>query len=205
MMKKTFLFIIILFYSFTAFNQEQDIDYVEATDSTVFRPHQNTEKSKKINAHISLDMSCAFSSGGFYGTGYNITPYMSYPVNEKISLFAGASIGRYNIYSTNFSDENSSQMLPMTRMYLFAGGNYRVSDKLVVSGTAYKQINDVPNLNSESNNNNINTDLSGFSIGFNYQITPGLSIGAQFRTNSGYPAYNPFMAGGYLPYNSVIW
>jgi hypothetical protein len=89
------------------------------------------------------------------------------------------------------------KMLPMTQMFVYASGNYRVSEKLVVNGTAYRQVYSNPNSNQQAIiSNYIN---NGVSVGFNYKISSNVSFGAQIQINT-QNNFNPYSPGGYNPY-----
>lgn len=162
----------------------QIVDELVIPDSSVFMSHTKLP-AKKLQTHVDLNMGYMLSGKGYGGPIMSISPYVSYPVSERMWFNAGISVGYspYNPFYYYDNSHNQNNMLPMTRMFLFAQGNYRVNERLVVNGTAYKQVFDVPNSN-KSLFPATNIDYSGMSVGFNYKITKNISFGAQLQMNS---------------------
>ncbi len=184
-----------------ALSHAQDIDetFVDGikTDSTVFQ-NSLVKKDKKLTTGVDLNMGYAFSK---YGGGpiLSFTPHVTYPVTDKFFLQAGVSLGMGNVYNPflKVSGEQNA-MLPMTRMFLYASGNYMATEKLVITGSAYKYIMDVKNPNSSYNPAQLSSDYQGVSIGFNYKITDNFSFGAQLHfdtPNTSNSYYNPMGSG----------
>jgi hypothetical protein len=202
-MKTTAIFVLLLISSFgSVFSQAEQNLELPPVDSSLLQSNQKAVPEKKIHVGATLDMSYAFSKA-YSGPMMYFSPYLSYPLTNRLSLYAGVTAGYGSLYSPYFMNEKGSVKLqPMTQFYLFAASSYQVNQKLTVTGTAYKNINTIPNLYKEKVN--ANYSASGVSVGFNYKIAPGLSFGAQIRIdshnsypyglNSGYPGngfYNP--------------
>lgn len=176
------------------------IELLEMPDSSAVSITTQEQPVKKIHIGANLDMSYVFSKG-YSGPMMYFSPYMSYPVTDKFKVFAGVTAGYSAFYPVNKSNEtNSGKLMPMTQFYLFTAGNYQVNQKLTVTGSAYKQINTMPNDKQKVTANYSN---SGVSVGFNYKFAPGFSFGAQIRVDSrnsspwgigssGYPGNNSF-------------
>jgi len=137
----------------------------------------------------------------------NFSPYVSYPATERLSLAVGISAGYGAIYSPYFyqSEQGTNKLMPMTRAYIFASGNYMINKKFILTGSAYKGINTVPNLNRQQVSADYN--FSGASVGFNYKIAPGFTFGAEININSRgtYPWGMNSSVPGNVYYNPYGW
>lgn len=170
----------------------QDLDQI-VSDTSVF---QNDVKPfrKKSHTGFSVNTGYTVSSNGQGGPFLSLSPHVIYPVSDRFYLNTGITAGYGNMYMPSFITGEESQMLPMTQMFIYASGNYIVSNKLTVSGSAYKQIVDVKNPNS-SLKSSTSFDYQGLSIGFNYKLTENISFDAHihFNSPSNYNSlYSPF-------------
>lgn len=183
----------------------QDLDEIVVdgfkSDSTVYH-NKLVKKDKKLITGVDVNMGYSFSK---YGGGpiFSLTPHVTYPVTDRFYLQAGISAGIGNVYNPfMYSSEEQPAMMPMTRMFLYASGNYKASEKLVITGSAYKYIMDVKNPNSSYNPTQSSYNFQGVSIGFNYKITDNLSFGAQFHfdtPNTQNSLYSPLGNSYYAP------
>jgi hypothetical protein len=170
-----------------------DIDAIEIPDSTVFKKSINKEP-KKLKLGVDVGMSYMFSSNGVHGPAYSLAPHAVYPLGNKFAVSAGLFMEYGNFYIPSFTGErNDSEMLPMTRMFVYASGHYFMSEKLTVTGSVYQQVMDVPNRNKSINPQAFN--YRGMSAGFNYKLTPNITIGARISVET--PNNNPWNNGFY--------
>ena len=187
----------IMTLSLAAQDEPMDFDYmdVEEFDSTVYRKDFSKESERKLQTGVDVTMGYMYSSAGYGGPQFSLSPHVAYPINKRFSFSAGMSVGYGNFYNPYYGMQGQDAMLPMTRMFLYVSGHYQVNEKLTVTGTAYTQINDVPNPSPDSNTPKRDFNAHGASIGFQYQLTPSISFGAQmnFEENGMYGPYSPVM------------
>lgn len=193
-MKKLFSVFLLATLLLSLSAQDNDVDYIDIElDSSVYSNDVKTaEVERKLYTGVDMSMGYAFSKNGYNGPMFALSPYVAYPLNKKFSIRAGMSVGYGGFYSPYTVSSENNELLPMTRMFLYVSGDYRVNDRLIVSGSIYTQVLDVPNSNPIDNNSNFNTQ--GASIGFQYKLTRSISVGAQIRVED---------PGMYSPYSPV--
>ncbi|MBN2485880.1 MAG: hypothetical protein JXB34_07890 [Bacteroidales bacterium] len=170
---------------------------VAASDSLIpGRGGQNITE-RKLKTGLSANMGYIFSPKGYGGPVFSFMPHISYPISGKIWLEAGIQAGATKLAFPSGNPENTEyKMLPMTTMFMYASGNYMLSDRLVLNGTAYKSVYTIPETSRQAViSNYIN---NGISVGFNYKIGSNISVGAQFHINSR-NNYYPYQNGGVFP------
>lgn len=201
-MRKTGLVSILFVFSCLCYPQNDNnaIDFMDLGSSTTEQQmldEQSKPEIKKLKMSMQVGTSYTFSSNGFGGPSFSISPQGNYALSERFHLLGGMGLqqGLYKMpFAFRDAEDQNNALLPMTRVYLYAGGNYLVNDKLSVSGTVYKQIMDVPNPNAPNKNAQINTQ--GMRVGFEYKLTPSIRIGAEIRVaspNSEFGYYHPGM------------
>lgn len=191
MRRLLFIFTLLLLTIFT-YSQGEQLDFgsIEFFDTTNSSEDAVEPEVKKIDFGVDLGMSYLFSSNGLNGPALSVSPHLSYPLTDRFFVSAGISVehGQYMIpYLSEFGIEQD--LMPMTRMFVYAQGSYLVNEKLLISGSVYKQVMDVPNPNRQDQTSNY--DYSGVSMSVNYKITENITIGAQIRIESPHsPLYN---------------
>ncbi len=203
-MKKSFLYL--LLFLPVALLQAQETEHaVDFTDEFFVEPAEQkapvlAAPAKKLKFGTEAGMAYTVSSAGYSGPTFLLSPYATYPINNRFSLRAGVSMEYGQFYYPHYSSAGESAMLPMTRMFLYASGNYKVNDRLDVNGGVYQQVQYVPNRNPGQTQNQYNSH--GISMGFNYKITPSVSFSAQIRmeqpgfSDSYSPVRNPYQQSG---------
>lgn len=139
---------------------------------------------------FSVDVGVGFGASKYNSGSYTyVSPYLSYLVTPRFKLDVGATLlqGLSGNSGLNGFGGNT------TNMMLFARGDYLVTDRLIVSGSAYKIFNNYNTLNTDFNNNKNSFDNYGVSMGMEYKIGEHMIIGAQINVSDGYDnPYNPF-------------
>jgi hypothetical protein len=208
-MRKLFSIVIILSFSLSFYAQEVEnaLEQLIINDSNSYTVQKPIIPARKLKTGVDVNMGYMFSSAGYGGPQLSITPHVIYPLSDRFWMEAGikAGYGQY-MMPVSSSEGMDYKMLPMTQMFIYASGNYRVSEKLVVTGSAYRQVFDNAKYDRQAIiSNYIN---NGISLGFNYKIGSNVSVGAQFHINSGNNCY-PYPASGYNPYtghsNPYVW
>lgn len=203
-MKKSFLYLLLLL-PMTFIRAQETEQAVDFTDEAIIEvTEQPTPVSvvpaKKIKFGADAGMAYTVSSAGYSGPSFLLSPYASYPINNRLSLRAGVSMEYSQFYYPHYTAPGESAMLPMTRMFLYASGNYKVNERLDVNGGVYQQVQYVPNRTPGQTQSQYNSH--GISMGFNYKITPSVSFSAQIRmeqpgfSDSYSPVRNPYQQSG---------
>lgn len=157
----------------------------------------NEVKTNRLKTHLEVGTSFTCSPNNFYGPSYYIAPSLFYLVTPRFLLSTGVAIEHSNYYIMQLQDLNSDGMLPMTRAFLFAKGTYMLTQKLAVSGTVYKSINNVQNPGGRSYPYNCN--YQGISMGLDYKINDSFSVGFHMGTQGGYYNSNALIpSSGYV-------
>lgn len=177
----------------------EEYSQTNSFDSTTVIPD-----NKKIDFGLEAGTSYQFSPGYFHGPGYYIAPNLNYKVSPKFLLTAGVRLGYSALYPLAEESNSEHDMLPMTRMFLYARGSYLLSERLRFSGTVYHIKNDIPYRNKDQNK--IDYNYQGMSMGVDYEIIPGLSVGVHVSFQNGnHLIYDNLYNGYYSPYPYYGW
>jgi len=155
------------------------------TDGSIVNDTQNIHNNVSLlspsRMNFKLDLGVGFVGGTNSGMYTYLAPYLRYSLTPKFKLDIGGILcqGSGSLFGGESGSFNSTSML------LFARGNYLLTDKLTVSGSAYKTFYPNSTLNSDLNNK-YSTDNYGFSLGMDYKLTKHLSFGAQLIMAKGY-------------------
>ncbi len=196
---------LLLFLNLSLLAQEEDItpdpDQLEvASEPPESNSETNTNTLKRFDVDLSVGTEFTFSPGNFYGPSYYIAPDFSYLVTPRFRLSGGIGLGYgqfYPLYNTSAEQDN---MLPMTRLFLYARGSYFITSRLTISGIAYKAINDVPRLTRYDTY--LHHNYHGMGVGFNYKFSDSFSVGFEMRIqhNSYYPFDGLMFPNEHFPY-----
>ena len=144
-------------------------------------------KQKKFDVDMTVGTGFTYSPKNFLGPSYYIAPEFSYRVAPRFILSGGVGVEYARFYPLYNSSSEQGDILPMTRLFLYARGSYLLTPNLTVSGVTYKGINDVPRLTRY--NQSFKYDYQGMGVGFNYKFSDSFSVGFEMRIqqNSYYP------------------
>lgn len=153
------------------------------------------EKKVKFGMDVGAFAGFGSYSGAFYGT--YISPKVKYSLTPKFTLAVGGTIvnsyGSLYYYPTAEGSLNNPQA-NFTRSFLYASGAYKLTDRLIISGTVYKEINAF-NQNPTGSKTNSN-DYQGMIMGVDYKIGENFFIQGQIEiSNDPYSRYHPGTAG----------
>lgn len=150
------------------------------TDTTLSFTKQRVVKKASFpdanRLHFSLDFGIGFGgSGSYFGNYTYVSPYLSYPITQRFRLDVGALYlqgfgGLQGNSSQGFSADNSG-------LYLYARGNYLISDRLLISGAVYKGFNNTFTAYNEPANHKNSINNYGFSLNLDYKVTEKSTIG----------------------------
>lgn len=184
--KNTFLLFLIASLSFCEL-QAQKFNKNDSTN--LFNRNSSLIYNKRLGFSVDFGFGFAAGSNNNSGTYTYVAPYLSYMVTPKFKLDVGGIISKgfnsfYNYQTTAISSNN-------TNYFLFARGNYLLTDRLTISGAFYKSFSPNNSLISENKNKNI-LNNAGMSLGVDYKINDHMIIGAQVSVSNG-SAGNYFM------------
>ncbi len=198
-------FLLLVFSTYPVCGQEllnnfaDDADYLQlpATgqyDSNILKipKIKNTTFSLNTGMVIIADNNKNYSFNTYFSAFYRIS------INRRLHVRAG------NIFffpvNSYYSHSESSEKPGITTysgMMLFAAADYSATDRLTITGTVYKTIHKpfstLENVPQVINRSSYNMPSQSFSLGMNYKIINGLSIGAEIRFSDSYqPLLSPY-------------
>lgn len=192
-----------------------DPDYVNSVFTEESDPNPlKTPVIKRVGFSFSTGM--ILMSGGHnnvLSTSY-AAPAIAYNISPRFRIRAGSVIffnSFYRPYITE-SQQGDFSTKPLSQAAFFVAADYLVTKRLTVTGTYYKNPENglfYHGLTSEIMNRNPSgyyMPAESMSLGLNYEIIKGISIGAEFRVSSSYqPALSPYTAPFYPQYNQLYW
>lgn len=130
-----------------------------------------------------------------------ISPAFAYNVSPRFRLKAGVSVINTfgDPYYAGYDGYSAAVMTPGTTTRVFAQGDYLLSNKLMISGAAYK---DFPVFNPRATDPRFKMPESqGMILNLNYRPTSSFEINASFEygTGSRSPLNSPFYHHGGIP------
>jgi hypothetical protein len=184
--------IILSSFSLNGFSQIASSDTLPSSAATVTTNTHNHFIPKKLDFGIQVGSQFSTSS---YGTGFStlISPHLTYGLSKRFSISGGISIintSLNGISSTPLSLYEYPANGNFTNAIVYLSGQYLVSDRLTISGTAYKTFNlfgDTPGKQNYGMN-----DAQGFYMNVRYKVLKNVHIEAGFGYSKGYNPYNVF-------------
>jgi hypothetical protein len=164
----------------------------------------NPLEDKKANVGVSLGTS--FSTN--FNKGYAFTtfakPEIRYKLSKRFNIRGGLSIANSEYANTLVYSEGGLGTYSgnITQGILYVSGDYLISPKVVLTGTAYKEFS----IDHSGSDNLFKPGYDGKGIMMNLRISPRenvfIDIGAEY-----YQGNNPFRQGRYGHYspNPFIW
>jgi hypothetical protein len=134
--------------------------------------------------------SSFMAGSGFSAMNTYVAPEMNYSLNKKFTLIAGFAIVNTNFHSS-FAGNKDLQTKPFasnyTSSFVYAGGKYKLNDRITLSGAAYTQVNTFEN--PDNNNNAFDKNVKGAALGVDYKLSEKSSIGIELNFSNG---HSPF-------------
>jgi hypothetical protein len=217
MIRREVIFIMVLVsFLFTEGNaQSSHIDTLPASSvspsSTVTSYHIVSLPLHKL--HVGVQVGTEFMTTSGYGSGLStfLSPTLTYPVSKRFVLTGGISVVNTTLYGVkpyySLTGENAAPGFSgnITQTTLWVSGQYLLSDRITLTGTAYKTIDvwrDTPKYNPFYKNNpegaylNVGYKINDFmhiEAGFGYSKGYyGSSFGNPYDQGFGSSNYNPF-------------
>jgi hypothetical protein len=150
-------------------------------------------KEKKMNFGLSAGAfaGTSFGSGEYFGT--YVSPQVNYRLSPKLTVTGGATIVKSygSLYSYPSNEESFGYpSANFTRTFLYASGAYQLSERLIISGTVYKEFNVFDQ--QSTNSKNYSGDYQGMIMGVDYKIGKNIFIQGQIEISN-----NPYSRHGY--------
>jgi len=176
----------------------------ESSDVNVLQP----PVIKKVSFSFSTGM--VLVAGGqkeYFATAY-AAPAIAYNISPRVRIRAGGLIFLNSFYS---SSEVLTQPAPSNRIALFLAADYFINDRVTLTGSYYKIPGDAflqakaPAEAYKQNTPYYTVPSESMSLGLNYKITKGFSVGAEFRISNHYqPSLSPY-GPAFPSHTPVYW
>lgn len=199
---KNILTYFLLLIPFLVAGQTGQVDYFNSDTAINQKVYQSNFNEEEIETYLKeKKMKFGLSAGAFAGTSFGsgeyfgtfVSPQVSYPLTSRFTVSVGMTLtntfgnpyyypsseGGYGYPSANF-----------TRSFLYASGAYQLSERLVVSGTVYKEFNMFDQQSSLSKN--YSGDYQGVIMGVDYKIGKNVFIQGQIEISN-----NPYHRQSY--------
>ena len=151
------------------------------------------EPAPRLGLQPSYSLSAGAVFAGRLGTASYLSPSVLLPLTRRFSVFGGLTYLR-TMLGTAFGPALPTDQLPaaptaFNRYLLYAGGQYAVSPRLLLSGTTWKDLTPTSMLRVNPYagfNNNLG---SGMSLRADYHITENFSVSGGVRVSNGVGVY----------------
>ncbi len=155
----------------------------------------NPEKRLDVGVQLGTSVSTDFNKG--FSVSTMAAPELRYKVNDRFTLRGGFNISNteygntlvYSPYGINRYTGNITQGM------LYVSGDYMISPKVILSGTAYKEFS----IDHGNPDNAFKPGYDGKGLMMNLRLMPSsnttIDIGAEF-----YQGNNPWRGGTYNPF-----
>jgi hypothetical protein len=202
---------------YTEEDLSSDPDYIGSFLNEKSDPNTlKTPEIKKVSFYISTGMMLGTAGNKANFAASYLAPSLSYNVSPRFRIRVGGLLFFNSFYnpaiSSSLSEESSSRLTD--NLALFVAADYFLSDRITVTGSLYR----LPEYSIfgsgmapqvyNRNNAYYRMPSESMSLGLNYKIFPGLSIGAEFRfsNDNSYYLYTPaFMPGTGLYDPAYYW
>jgi len=154
-----------------------------------------------------LQVGSMFTSGPGGGSMFThlVAPSLNWDVSRRFSLHVGTIFSSshlngmnpvfpYAMHMAGGESVSVFQNQPLFNTTVYASGAYHVSPRLSLTGSAWVERNNLPEMGM--NPQAFNTSPKGGMFGFDYRASESVRFGAEVRVSSGYNPFNPFYNNG---------
>lgn len=204
--------LLLVFSDYAAIGQElstgynDDVNYLQIPGSEKY--DRNILKIPQVkNASFSLNtgMMIITDKNKNYDIYSHISAFYSISMSRRLSIRAGNMIF-FPLNNIHESNQENSGLFPCSGIAVFAAADYYATNRLTITGSVIKTINNRfssrENMPQAINRYYYALPSQSFSLGMNYKVFNGLSIGAEIRVSEyNQPALSPYndFRGFYQP------
>ncbi|QDA59174.1 hypothetical protein [Hymenobacter jejuensis] len=150
---------------------------------------------------VSYSLNAGAMFAGRYGSATYLSPTASYRLTDRFHLFGGVTY-LHSMPGTAFFPAEGSRLAGMTmgtNHYLVqGGGTYALSDRVALTGSAWKDLSNMPAARGFSPYSGLGNMGSGVNLRADFQVTEHLSVSGGVRVSNG---YTPGLLGSpYAPF-----
>lgn len=178
-LSKFLISVMVLFLTFSGNLLSQEESYVtDNSDPKEIMPYLQPGK---------LRMNMEFGSMFMYSKGYGsvfgtfISPRITYPLGSRFSLHSGLKVNMFShVAAGNFDNAG----LPgFTSTLIYAGGSYKLSERVTLSGTGFKEINSFSH--EHANPFFQPSNYKGLMMGVDWKLGENFFIQGQIEISNG--------------------
>jgi len=147
--------------------------------------------------NIQLGTSFLFLGNDNYGFQNYVRPGISYDLSQRFRLTTGIQFSSERYMLAGNTNEGNLFNTPYNRVSVFASGEYLITEKVSVFGTAIKDLNG-PQF-SPMHPLAEDFKYQSLSVGVNYQLNKNINFGAEIRINNQPVSFfnDPYNSGRY--------
>ncbi len=156
--------------------------------------------------------SYAMSAGAMFGSGFGasyLEPTVRYNLNPRLRVFG--SMTYMSVFSGQYAAptaEGGTTMMrtsPSNHFIGHVGADYLVNDRLMLSGSVWKDFSNIP-AHNPAYMNMMTPGRQGLDMRATYKITDHVSITGGMRyTNGASPLFSPFYNPGFGSRGGAFW
>ena len=164
------------------------------------QPAQPTEEKRPTKFEMPAKrLSYSLAAGASFGSGFGATylePTVRYQLNPRLRMFSSLTYmsvmpGQYTL-PTNDGGTTLMRTSPSNHYIAHVGADYLVNERLILSGSVWKDFSDIPAQNP-AYMNFMNPGRQGMDMRATYKITEHFSVTGAMRYSKGAsPFYSPF-------------
>lgn len=176
---------------------KEDSATISKNNKSIFNP--NNKLHFGFNAGTGVLVS---SDKSFYSNLF-VAPNINYDINSKFTISSGILVSNLTTNSIFLTGEpNSNFPKNITQTYVYLQGQYKLNNDITIYGSGFYNTN---NLTGKNNNNLMNFNNKGYSLGVDYNVGKDSKIGLEFQfSDKPNPFYNRYNSNS--PYtNSFPW
>jgi len=126
-----------------------------------------------------------------FGTAYYVAPKLRFQATPRLFVNTGISIVQYNVLPSQTNFEGFTPQRTAVGAYIFAEGQYFLSERWSVSGSAMKRISPQPQPMMR-NVAPFRMPNEAMHLGVDFRVTPNITIGARVGYASSGGSHFPY-------------
>jgi hypothetical protein len=160
--------------------------------------------------HVGIQVGTQFTTTSGYGSGFStyFSPTLTYPVSKRFLVSGGVSVVNTSLYGYKpyYSfPEGQSYSGNFTQATLWVSGQYLLSDRLTITGSAYKTFDVLGDTPGNSRFYRTTPQGAYFNVGYKIYNLMHIEAGFGYSQGSygnywGYPGIHGFGSPGYDPF-----